>query len=112
MGPPPPPWPVPPCVRRGRGTPPQPPGAAARRRAVPGRAPGPARARGRLGRAARPGMTSELRAALRARLEDWQELLRSNPIEARPIFRRLLVGRLVLTPKQLPAGRVYEFTGT
>jgi hypothetical protein len=52
-------------------------------------------------------MTSELRAALRARL-----LLRSNPIEARPILRRLLVGRLVLTPKQLPAGRVYEFTGT
>lgn len=65
-----------------------------------------------LGRAARSGMIPELRATLRERLEAWQGLLRSNPVEARPILRRLLVGRLVLTPTQLPAGRFYEFTGT
>ena len=51
-------------------------------------------------------------ATLRECLEDWQGLPRSNPIEAWRILRRLLVGRLVLTPKQLPAGRFYEFTAT
>ncbi len=57
-------------------------------------------------------MTAELRATIRTLLEDWQGLLRSIPTEARPILRQLLVGRLVLTPKQLPIGRFYEFTGT
>lgn len=38
--------------------------------------------------------------------------LQGNPIEARPVLRRLLVGRLVCTPRQLPAGRYYEFSGT
>jgi hypothetical protein len=65
-----------------------------------------------LERTARPTMTAALRADLRGRLESWDALLRSNPIEARPVLRRLLVGRLVLTPRQLPAGRFYEFSGT
>jgi DNA invertase Pin-like site-specific DNA recombinase len=63
-----------------------------------------------LERTARPAMTAALRADLRGRLESWDALLRSNPIEARPVLRRLLVGRL--TPRQLPAGRFYEFSGT
>lgn len=68
-----------------------------------------------LGKAAQPAMTAELRAALKARLEGWGALLGRNPIEARPILRQLLVGRLVATPRQLPEGRFYEFnnsTGT
>ena len=28
------------------------------------------------------------------------------------MLRQLLVGRLVCTPRQLPAGRFYEFSGT
>jgi hypothetical protein len=65
-----------------------------------------------LARAARPAMTAELRHALRRRLKGWSTLLRRNPVEARPILRQLLVGRLVATPRQLPAGRFYEFTVT
>jgi len=65
-----------------------------------------------LGRAARPTMTGALRADLQMRLESWDALLQRNPIEARPVLRRLLVGRLVCTPRQLPAGRYYEFSGT
>jgi site-specific DNA recombinase len=65
-----------------------------------------------LGRAARPGMSAELKGMLRERLTAWGTLLRSNPLEARPILRQLLVGRLVLTPRELPAGRFYEFTAT
>ena len=63
-------------------------------------------------RSRRPGMTTELRATIRKLLGDWQGLLRSTPTKARPILRELLVGRLVLTPTQLPIGRFYEFTGT
>jgi hypothetical protein len=54
-----------------------------------------------LERTARPTMTAALRADLRGRLESWDALLRSNPIEARPVLRQLLVGRLVCTPRQL-----------
>jgi hypothetical protein len=58
-------------------------------------------------------MTAEhMRADLGARLEGWDALLRRNPVEARPILRQLLVGRLVLTPRQLPEGRFYEFSAT
>jgi hypothetical protein len=55
------------------------------------------------------------RADLTAQLEHveaWGALLRGNPVEARPILRQLLAGRLVLTPRALPAGRFYEFSGT
>lgn len=65
-----------------------------------------------LAKAARPAMTADLRATLTARLEGWSALLGRHPHEARPILRQLLEGRLVATPRQLPAGRFYEFTAT
>ena len=44
-------------------------------------------------------------------LTSWYDLLRSNPVEARPILRKLVEGRLVLTPKHHEGGRWYEITG-
>ena len=41
----------------------------------------------------------------------WGDLLGSNPLEARPILRKLLEGRLVATPKNHRGGRWYEITG-
>ena len=63
-------------------------------------------------RAARPAATPALRATITAVLADWGTLLRGNPREARPILRRLLAGRLTLTPQDGPQGRVYEIAGT
>ncbi len=65
-----------------------------------------------LERAGRPTLTTALRDQMRTRLESWGALLGRNPAEARPILRLLLTGRLVVTPRQLPDGRFYEFTGT
>ena len=53
----------------------------------------------------------ELRRALEERLADWQGLLRRRPMEARPILRRLIEGRLLFTPRETPEGRFYEITG-
>src|SRR5262249_27506289 len=55
--------------------------------------------------------TADLTANLRNRLTDWQGLLQRQTPEARQILRRLLVGRLVFTPKQDGIGRYYEFVG-
>jgi site-specific DNA recombinase len=63
-------------------------------------------------RAARPSATPALRATVQAVLADWGTLLRGNPSDARPILRRLLAGRLTLTPQEGPQGRVYEIAGT
>ena len=57
-------------------------------------------------------MTPEIRATLRARLADWQGPLRGNPLEARPILRQLVVGRITLYPRVRPAGRFYELAAT
>ena len=48
---------------------------------------------------------------LRERLTDWQGLLHRQTAEARQILRRLLVGRLVFTPREDEKGRYYEFAG-
>ena len=48
---------------------------------------------------------------LRERLTDWQGLLHRQTAEARQILRRLLVGRLVFTPREDEKGRHYEFAG-
>jgi len=55
--------------------------------------------------------TADLTANLRNRLTDWQGLLQRQTPEARQILRRLLVGRLVFTPKKDETGRYYEFVG-
>src|SRR5439155_23885258 len=40
-----------------------------------------------------------LRKDLRVRLADWQGLLRRQPVQGRQILRKLIVGRVTLTPK-------------
>ena len=52
-----------------------------------------------------------LRADLKARLSDWRSLLRRQPIQGRQILRKLLVGRLTLTPREADGRRVYEYRG-
>jgi site-specific DNA recombinase len=49
---------------------------------------------------------------LGAKLTDWQGLLERQPIQARQLLRKLLVGRLIYTPHRDEAGGYYEFTGT
>ena len=51
------------------------------------------------------------RAELRARLKDWQAVFRRQPVQARQILRRLLVGRLTLTPRIDKTGKHYDFKG-
>lgn len=48
---------------------------------------------------------------LRERLTDWQGLLQGQPVEARQILKRLLVGRLVFTPREDENGQYYESAG-
>ncbi len=55
--------------------------------------------------------TARLALNLRERLMDWQGLLQRQTAEARQILRRLLVGRLVFTPREDENGRYYEFAG-
>jgi site-specific DNA recombinase len=64
-----------------------------------------------LARAGAPVVTASLRASLEARLTSWSDLLVGNPLEARPILRKLLDGRLTATPKNRRGGRWYEITG-
>ena len=52
-----------------------------------------------------------LHADLRARLADWQGLLRRQPAQGRQILRKLLVGRLVFTPRVTATERYYEYSG-
>lgn len=54
---------------------------------------------------------ARLDLTLRERLRDWQGLLQRQTAEARQILRRLLVGRLVFTPREDANGRYYEFVG-
>jgi site-specific DNA recombinase len=64
-----------------------------------------------LGRLSRRLEGRELRRAIEERLADWQKLLRRRPLDARPILRRLITGRLLFTPVKTPEGRFYEITG-
>jgi hypothetical protein len=48
---------------------------------------------------------------LRERLTDWKGLLQRQTAEARQILRRLLLGRLVFTPREDEDGCYYEFAG-
>jgi len=57
-----------------------------------------------------PGLEA-LRADLRARLTDWRGLLRRQPTQGRQILRKLLVGRLTLTPRTTESGRAYAYEG-
>ena len=41
----------------------------------------------------------KLQQGLRARLNDWRGLPRRQPIQGRQIIRKLLVGRLTMTPR-------------
>jgi hypothetical protein len=51
------------------------------------------------------------RRNLRARLAEWQALLRRQTAQARGIRREILVGRLVFAPNIDGAARYYEFSG-
>ncbi len=53
-----------------------------------------------------------LLADLSARVQDWQELLRRAPVQARQILRKLLVGRLLFAPENQEGAMIYRFTGT
>ena len=48
---------------------------------------------------------------LSSRLTDWQGLLARHPERSRDILRKLLVGRLILTPRELDGARVFQFRG-
>ena len=69
------------------------------------------RGAGHLDRVASMGGSMTLQDELQAYLADWQGLLRSAPIQGRQIIRKLLVGRLTVTPQTHEGGRYYEFSG-
>ena len=52
-----------------------------------------------------------LPAGLRQRLSDWKGLLGRHPAQARQTARKLVEGRLTLTPLQDDSGRFYEVKG-
>lgn len=49
--------------------------------------------------------------SLRGSLEDWRGILEGNPVQARQILRKLLIGRLTLSPTVREDGRYYEIAG-
>lgn len=49
--------------------------------------------------------------SLRGSLEDWRGILEGNPVPARQILRKLLIGRLTLSPTVREDGRYYEIAG-
>ena len=49
---------------------------------------------------------------LGARLNDWQGLLERQPIQARQLLRKLLVGPLRYTPRRDEAGGYYDTSPT
>jgi len=59
----------------------------------------------------RPRTGDALTREIRARLTNWAVLVGQQPAVARQILRKLLVGRLRLTPKITEGGRWYEFSG-
>ena len=53
----------------------------------------------------------DVRGEICVRLTDCQALIGRQPVVARQILRKLLVGRFVMTPRENAAGRYYEITG-
>jgi len=56
-----------------------------------------------------PEWSNGIREKLRARLTEWQGLLRRQPEIVRQVVRKLLAGRLAMTPDR--EGKRYTFTG-
>jgi hypothetical protein len=52
-----------------------------------------------------------LRAQLEDRVRDWRALLRKHTEQGQQLLRRLIVGRLTVTPEKDAEGRYYRFTG-
>jgi DNA invertase Pin-like site-specific DNA recombinase len=52
-----------------------------------------------------------IEADLYERLADWRGVLRRHVSETRQILRKVIVGRLVFTPREKTGARWYEFTG-
>jgi len=50
-----------------------------------------------------------LRAELGQWLADWRELLEGEPVQARQVLRKLLVSRLVWTPRVETGGAFYDY---
>ena len=68
-----------------------------------------------LGAAAKPTPKVDveaLRATLEEKLSDWRGLLRRRVEQGQQILRKLIDGRLVLTPVKTVRGTRYEFCGT
>ena len=57
----------------------------------------------------RPG--EPLTGEIRTRLTSWAALIGRQPAVSRQILRKLLIGRLTLTPRITAESRWYEFTG-
>jgi len=55
---------------------------------------------------------SGLRSALEARLKDWRGLFGRNVGHTRQLLRKLLVGKLTITPEVTETGRFSKITGT
>ena len=53
----------------------------------------------------------ELRADLHARIGEWRTLLRSHVETGQQLLRRVLDGKLVLTPERDAEGPYYRFVG-
>ena len=60
------------------------------------------------------GRQDGLGTELRARLDQWQEVLTGQPVLGRQVLRRLLVGRLTVTPQEGTRGRCtgHQWAGT
>jgi len=63
------------------------------------------------GMAKAPTWGDRLSDEIRARIEEWHSLIGRQPIVARQIVRKLLIGRLTLTPRQDGTRRWYDITG-
>lgn len=53
----------------------------------------------------------EVRSEIRRRLTDWSALIGRQPAVARQVLRKLIDGRLTMTPKVTTEGRWYEVNG-
>ena len=54
----------------------------------------------------------QVRHDLHARIEDWRGLLRRHPAQGHQILKKLIDGRLLMTPRTEQSPSYYEFEGT
>ena len=54
---------------------------------------------------------STLRASIEERVRDWRSLLRKHVEQGQQLLRRLIVGRLKVTPQTDAEGRYFAFKG-